>query len=336
MRILQLLRSVDRTCTALACSAVLILGSCASSPPEPDPQKMLELYREQALGYYEAGALEQAEDQVRKGLDIDPDDDLLKLMLGWCRQRRGTRDDLLVAERVFRDLAPREDYRALLGLGECLERKGVLYTESAEKILSGKLETDSPDPVKRADELRGDALEFWTEALTHYRAVLESKPTESQAMAGMHRTFALMGRTEDSLEWAEKLLTQVEAEVQFWQTQLKRTDVRAAEEARLRSRMNNTRELTVGTHLSAASLLVKLGRKTEAASHLDRVVLLDPSKAAAYSRRGQILFELGRFEEASANLDDFLRLTELPFDHQDVQRAFQTKTECEKRLVTAR
>ncbi len=321
---------------ALAASTLLVLAlaqACTITPKGPDPLKLLEMYREQALGYYEAGQLPQAEDQIRKGLDLSPKDDQLKLMLGWCRQRRGTRDDLEVAERVFRDLAPRKDYRALLGLAECLERMGVLYTESAEKIESGKNETESADPKKRVQELKEDAKKFWMEGLTHYQDVLTRKPTESQAMNGLHRTYALLGLTEDSLEWAEKLLTQTNAEMEFWKQQLKRTDLRADEEVRLRTRMGATREMTVATHFAAAALLVKLGRKTEAAGHLDLVVLLAPDTAQAYSRRAQLLFELGRFEEARANLDDFLRLTDLPFEHADVQRAFKTKVECDKRLA---
>ncbi len=322
---------------ALGASTLLVLAlasACTITPKGPDPVKMLEMYREQALGYYEAGQLPQAEDQIRKGLDLSPQDDQLKLMLGWCRQRRGTRDDLDVAERVFRDLAPRKDYRALLGLAECLERKGLLYSESAKKLESGKAETESADPKKRAQELDDDAKKFWTESLTHYQSVLALKPTESQALNGLHRTYALLGLTADSLEWAQRLLIQTDAELEFWKQQLKRTDLRADEELRLRARLSGTRELTVATHFSAAALLVKLGRKTEAAGHLDLVVLLAPDTSAAYSRRAQLLFDLGRFEEARANLDDFLRLTDLPFEHADVRRAFQTKEECDKRLAS--
>ena len=312
--------------------ALTLAGACTISQPKPDPEKLLAMYREQALGYYEAGALQQAEDQIRKGLDISPKDDQLKLMLGWCRQRLGSRDDLLVAERVFRDLAPRKDYRALLGLAECLERKGVLYTESAQKLLDGKGDPDAADPKQRALDLNRDAKKFWLEGLENYQAVLALKPSESQGMNGLHRTYALLGRMEESLEWAEKLIVLSDAEVVFWQTQLKRTDLRAEEETRLRMRLEDTRELTIATHFSAASLLVQSGRKTEAATHLDRIILLDPNLSAAFSRRAQLLFDLGRFEEARANLEDFLRLSDLPFDHPDVQRAFQTKAECDQRL----
>jgi len=321
-----------------ACVAALLLAlpamqGCRSNEPKPpDPAKMLEMYREQALGYYEQRSYLQAEDQIRKGLDIRPDDDQLKLMLGWCRQMRGTRDDLLVAERVFRDLAPRKDFRALLGLAECLERKGVLYVESAAAIDAGERSTDASDPQARAKELRASANDYWNEALVHYQAVLAAKPSEGQAMNGLQRTFALLGRPEDSLIWADKLLAQSASEAEFWRKQLERTDLRADEEARLRGRLLDSSDLTVATHYSAASLLVKLGRKAEAAAHLDEVVLLVPEDPNAYSRRAQVLFELGRFEEARANLDDFLRLSGLDFDHPDVQRAYQLQADCDRRL----
>jgi tetratricopeptide (TPR) repeat protein len=318
------------------CALLLASGSFAScnsnKPKAPDPEKMLELHREQALGYYDQNALLQAEDQIRKGLEIAPNDEQLKLMLGWCRQRRGTREDLEIAERVFRDLAPKKDYRALLGLAEALERKGVLYTESASKIESGERETEAVDPIQRAQTLRLDAVKFWNEAVTHYQAVLEGKPSEGQAMNGLQRTFALLGREEDSLGWATKLLTQSQAETAFWEAQLKRTDLRADEEARIRTRLAGSHELTIATHFAASTLLMKLGRKSEAVEHLDQVVLWSPNLADAYSRRAQVLYELGRFDEARANLDEFLRLSNLDFDHPDIQRAYQLRAECDSRV----
>lgn len=324
-------------CRGTALAALLfalssVQGCSSNKPKPPDPEKMLEMYREQALGYYEQRSYLQAEDQIRKGLDIRPEDEQLKLMLGWCRQMRGTRDDLNVAERVFRDLAPKKDFRALLGLATVLERKGVLYSESADAIDSGARPTDAADPKQRALELRESARKFWEEALIHYQAVLAGKPSEGQAMNGLQRTYALLGRPEDSLIWADKLLAQCASESEFWAKQLKRTDLRADEESRLRSRLLSSSELTVATHYSAASLLMKLGRKAEAAAHLDQIVLLKPNDADAYSRRAQLLFELGRFEEARANLDDFLRLSGLDFDHPDVQRAYQLQADCDRRL----
>jgi len=334
MRTPPMQRISRRAAPALWLAVVALSFSCESSQPKPpDPEQMLELHREQALGYYEAGALPQAEDQIRKGLDIDPKDDQLKLMLGWVRQRRGGRDDLDVAERVFRDLAPRKDYRALLGLGECLERKGKLYSEAADEIAVGKRATDATDPQKRAQELLRDAKKFWTEALTHYQAVLALRPSEGQAMNGLQRTYALLGQPEPSVEWADKLLTQSAAEIQVWEKQLKRTDLQASEEARYRKRLIETRELCVATHFSAANLLRKLGRKAEAIAHLDSLVLLDPEQSTAYSNRAQILFELGRYEEARANLDEFLRLSSLPFDHPDTQFALKMQLECERKLL---
>jgi tetratricopeptide (TPR) repeat protein len=308
-------------------------AACNSSGAKaPDPEKVVEMHREQALGYYEQGSLLQAEDQIRRGLEIKPNDDQLKLMLGWCRQRRGTRQDLDVAERVFRDLAPRKDFRALLGLAECLERKGVLYREAADEIASGAKMTDAPDPQKRAKDLRDKSTAYWEEALINYQAVLAAKPSEGQAMNGLQRTYAYLGRSEESLMWADRLLVQSASEAKFWTEQLKRTDLRADEEARVRLRLNSSSELTIATHFSAASLLMRLGRTAEAIAHLDQIVLMSPRESGAYSRRAQLLFELGRYEEARANLDEYLRLSGLDFDHPDVQRAFQLQADCERRL----
>lgn len=311
----------------------LALAACSSGPKAPEPEKLLELHREQALGYYDQGELERAEDQIRRGLEIRPDDDQLKLMLGWCRQRRGTRDDLMVAERVFRELAPRKDYRAQLGLAECLERRGLLSLESAEKLENGARETAAKDPAQRARELRGEAKAQWEESIASYAAVLTARANNSQAMNGLQRVNALLGRNEESLKWAQDLLAQTDRDIAFWEQQLARTDLRAEEEARLRAFLLDSRDLAVATHLSAATLLVKLDRKSDAAAHLDGAILLAPDQASAYSRRAQLLFDLSRFEEARANLDEFLRLSRLDFDHPDVQRAYRLRADCERLLA---
>ncbi|HUR29406.1 MAG TPA: hypothetical protein VM509_14550, partial [Planctomycetota bacterium] len=146
------------------------------------------------------------------------------------------------------------------------------------------------------------------------------------------RTYSLLNQPENSVLWAEKLLAQSAGDLAFWQKQLKRADLLALEEARFRKRMLDTRELCIATHFNAATLLRKLGRKSEAIAHLDAVVQLDPEQSTAYSNRAQNLFDLGRFEEARANLDDFLRLSALPFDHPDTQRALKTQLECERKL----
>lgn len=317
--------------------SVLLASACSSDPPKPDPKKVLELHREMALRYFDQGDLLRSEDQISKGLDIDPKDVQLKLMLGWCRQRRGTKEDILVAERVFRDLAPAKDYRALLGLAESLERKGMLYSEAAGGLERGDVVIDTGDPVALAAQRRTEAQGFWKEAVSFYLQTLEKRPDEPQAINGLQRTYALLGNDAESLKWSTTLLQQTGLEIEAWNKMLSRSDLTARDEERFRNLLKSTTDLEVETHLTASTLLRRLGRKAEAVQHLDQVLAMAPQRPDGYSRRAELLIELGRYDEAMANLDEFLRLSTLPFEHPDIRRAYQLRSDCEaavKRTAT--
>jgi len=330
----------------LALALALAAPACASNPKsKPDPEKQLELHRELALRYFDEGDLLRAEDQVSRGLDIDPKDEKLQLMLGWVRQRRGSRDDIQIAEKIFRSLLDKrdkdKDYRAQLGLAEALERKGILYQESADAIASGRRVSQAADPEQRVERMRRDAEAFWDESIAMYKTVLERRPEEPQVFNGLQRVYSLRGEDEKALKWSRLLLEQNERDLEFWRTRLQQPDLTADEEADVRELMGRTTRLQIETHLQAATLLVRLDRKSESIGHLDSVLVLAPDLANAYSRRAEILHGLGRDEEAVANLDEFLRLSDLKFEHPDIRRAFELRAECEaaiqaKQVDTAR
>jgi Tfp pilus assembly protein PilF len=311
--------------------ALLLLGLCAcsSSGAEPDPEQQLSMHREFALRYFDQGDLNRAEQQVDKGLEIESDDRQLLLMKAWIRQRRGTTQDIFVSERIFRDLVDGEDYRAELGLAEALERKGVLFREASEAVASGERFTEKLDPQERAGELLEDAREAWQESQRHYEKALELKPGEFQAFNGLQRVLALMGDDEGSLRWADRILEDSSAEMTFWRERLRRPDLTAAEEGRLRRLLDGSIKLQVETHLAAATLLVKNDREAEALEHLDQAALLAPGKAEIHSRRAQLLHKAGRNDEAAEAIQSYLRAADLPFEHPDVKRAYALLEACQ-------
>jgi len=320
-------------CSALSTGALaglLFLSSCGSTPGKPDPKQQLQMHREFALRYFDEGDLPRAEQQVDKGLEIEREDRQLLLMKGWIRQRRGQAQDILIAEKIFRDLDDKKDFRVKLGLGEALERKGVLYREASEAVKSGERFTEAKDPATRATELGTTAEDCWSEALECYSQALALKPGEFQAMNGLQRVHALRGEYEESLHWAEELLSGSKSEMEFWRERLRRPELSATEEDRLRNLLRGSTDLQTATHLTAATLLVSLGRKEQALAHLDGAALLDPDKAEIQSRRAQLLAELGRPSEAALAVKTFLRHTELPFEHPDVKRAYDLLSECER------
>ena len=309
--------------TRTACALLTLLAACGSTPDGVDTEQQLAMHREFALRYYHEGDLGRAEQQVDKALEIEPDDPQLLLMKGWVRQRRGGAEDIFVAESIFRDLVSEEDYRALLGLAEALERKGVLYWESADAVESGERFTEAADPIARAGELRTEAQTAWRESVQYYELTLEKKPGEIQAVNGLQRVHALAGDLTESLDWSRKLLAQTSAEIGFWEIQLERPDLTAAEEARLRELVISSSDLLVQTYLQASSVLFQLHRAEEALVQLNRALALSPDEPQVHSRKAQLLHELGRTREAVDEIQTFLRLSELDFDHPDVARALE-------------
>jgi Tfp pilus assembly protein PilF len=310
--------------------AGLLPGCTSDGPKEVDPQKQIELHRELALRFYDLEDLDRAEDQAIKGLEIAPEDVQLRLLLGWVCQRRGKSRDIFAAEKIFRELVPSGDYRATLGLGVALERKGVLYDEAASGVDNGARVTDAPDPKARVAELRRLASEAWTEAEQSYRRVLETKDGEPQAINGLARVTALQKRWDDSLQWNRKLLGQCESELAVWNQQLARPDLTAEEERRLRDLRTKTEKVLLEANQQAAALLHTLGRRDEELAALDQALLHAPDQADIHSRRGQVLAELGRWSEAIASLETFLKLSTLEFEHPDVQHAYELIATCKR------
>jgi tetratricopeptide (TPR) repeat protein len=326
---LRLLRS------ALPLAVAMALLACASTEKRGDSDEdRVALYSDLAVQYYSMGDLDRAQVQAERGLTIDRDNERLALILGWIHQRRGLLDDILRAEAIFRSLQSKGDYRARLGLAEALERKGLALDEAAEAVAAGRRFTQAPDHQARAAELSADAHDAWTESLSKYAQTLELQPGNWDALNGSLRVHSLLGQPEESLDWARRLLETTALESRFWQRQLERPDLSVGDERRFRSLLQNASGLQLATHLHAASTLQVLGRSADALAHMDDVVELKPEMREAWSRRAQLLMELGDYPAAQKSLDQFLRRSP-DYDDPAVRRAYALLSECEAAITEA-
>ena len=317
----------------LACllfAAILATG-CASDgePTAEQKEKMLEVYKETAQSLFSMGEVERAAGQAMKGLELAPDDQELKLILAWSLQKRGRTEDVGRAEALFREVAPSGDFRALLGLGDALERKGLAFAEAADKIESGDRVTEAADPRKRVADLRAKSLEAWREAVGGYRATIDKQRENSDAWGGLLRVHSLLGERPAALEAARRALEHSRADYDFWESRVRATDVRVEEERRMRALIGRKQKILVATHLSAYQLCVDEGLSDEARTHLDAALALDPNRSECYSRRAQLNLDSGRCKEAVEDIDQFLRLSTLAFEHPDMRKAWQLRREAE-------
>jgi tetratricopeptide (TPR) repeat protein len=321
-----------RTAFPIALLALLSLAGCETSPEERLDEQNLAWHREYALKLYDDNQLDAAENQVALGLEIEPDDERLRLIQARILLKRGSANDVQAAEAILREYADDEHFVANVGLAEALERKGVLFWESAVEVESGRRATEAADPAKRAAELRERAGEYWQQSTELYEKSLAIKPDYIQAINGLQRVWALRGDARRSVEYSERLLALADTEIAFWRAELQRPDIRADYEDQLRRRVSASARLLVATHVAASTSLVALGKREDALSHLAAALELDPARAEVYSRRAQLRCDMNDRRGAAEDLREFLKRSSLPLDHPDMARAFALLEECEKAI----
>jgi tetratricopeptide (TPR) repeat protein len=313
------------------------LVSCSSEPSLTDEQRtqLVERYTETAQEYLKMGELDRAEGQTLKALELDEHYEKAKMIRAWTLQKRGSTEDILVAERIFREILPGGDFRSTLGLAECLERKGMAFDEAARDIESGKRVSEAPDPAARATALRNERDRAWKESIERYGQTLGQHADDVDALNGGMRVTALTGRLDDSVGYAERLLATIKPTREFWEKQVLRPEITDEDEQLFRQRIRYLVDLEIATRIHASIVLHKQEKDAEALDHLDAAVALDPDKGDLYGRRAELQRALGHPELAIGELDKFLRLSQESYDHPDVKRAWRLRKQCEDEMHAA-
>ncbi len=317
------------TAPTLAAVLAALALACQSSPSEQDPEQQFRLYKETALAHWNNNDMLRAQSQALKGLEIEPEDRELRLLVGWAKLVVGTRDDLLLAHSILEEQQGSDDYRAWLGLATVKERIGLGYADAARDFRAGR-RFAKDDAQLKADELDAKAQAYWADSVALYEQTLAKRPDERQAIRGIQRVEAYRGDFAKSTEWSEKLLELTGAELTFFRRQLSREDLSLEAEDRLRKNEEDIVRVQIATRELAAKGYHELGEYERALEHLTRIIELDPNRAHTYGLRAQMLHLLGRYGEAIADLDQFLRLSEHTFDHPDVRRAYELRAACER------
>ena len=319
--------------------AALALPACIhtwETREGPTDEQKLELYSTTATYLYESDDLYRAQEQAVKALEIDPENLVMRRMIGWIRLRLGSNEDLIVAERFFRDLLRDKDENSatILGLSIACERLGTAYDRSARATEDGRRTPNAGREVEAdAAALRETAATYWQEAAERLEGLLAEGEGSTDAMNALQRIYAEQGRLEESLAWSERLLERAEEELEIRRRMLTSTNLSQREEKVFRENVSKAQELSIQTHLFAATLLFKLAREKEALGHLDDVVEESPNMAQVYGMRAQLRHRLGLFELAIEDIDRFLSLSEEPFEHPDIRRAFDLRDACARELV---
>lgn len=311
----------------LVVSATFVVPACQTAEDDREDQ-LLEIYTNTAESYYQLGDHDRAVAQCLKALELDHDNEKIKLMLGWSLQRRGTTEDVLRAEQVFRSIVDEGDFRATLGLATSLERQGVANAEASEAVDSGKRITEFADPKQRARQLEERSIALWTESLEWYEHTLEIQKSNLDALNGLMRVEALLRKPEASLARSKQMLDELVIDREFWEQQLKRVQGER-EEKEMRERIALNVGLEVATRMHAARTEYGLGHKDEAMHHLDAGIVLAPDRADLHALRAIVQRDLGNWDKAIADAERFIALSPQGFDSADVKKAFDLISACE-------
>src|SRR5688572_16991 len=176
---------------------------------EATPEQKLELYTTTATYLYEDGSLDRAQEQAVKALEVEPENRTMRRMIGWIRLRKATNEDLIVAERFFRDLIDDDDENenTILGLAITCERMGKAYDDVSRALTAREREPEGgKDRDSSARDLAKKAREYWDESIALCNGLLQAGEGNTNAMNALQRVYALTGDYEQSLSWSQRLL----------------------------------------------------------------------------------------------------------------------------------
>ena len=311
---------------------ILLLASCGIFGSSEDEQALARYQRNAAL-YYEGDRFDQALDQVRRGLELYPDDYKLNLVRGWCLLRQTSDSRLLgpAAEQLdrvmeLRDVGEQEP-QALLGYAIVHGRMGFEELGRAEQLRS----------EARRLKMTGDELERRQEEATRLetdgRANLDRAETQLQHLihdgerileAHYNMMYVKVWRNDyaGAIEHGNAYLARVATLQDSIRQDLERTlNIDYERELRVRLQRRIDEELEVRAFL--ANLHYKHGHHELVVEQLDEVLLKNPQLYNEYYNRGRSELALGKSAEAKRDLEKFLATTQLPRENDEVQTALR-------------
>ena len=166
----------------------------------------------------------------------------------------------------------------MLGLAECLERKGLLFDEAARDIASGKASPRAADPVARVEQLRTSAT-----ALDGVDPALRDHAREARgrrdALNGAMRVCALQVAPRASVSYAGELIEAIRADARLLGEAGPAARDHHPRTSALPPARSNLVNLELATRVHVSTILHEVGRDEVAARHLDEAIALEPDRA---------------------------------------------------------
>jgi predicted O-linked N-acetylglucosamine transferase (SPINDLY family) len=244
------------------------------------------------------GAVEEAEQALRKAVHLDAGHRLAYFNLGAVLVKAGRREEAAAALREHVRISP-DDAGGHHQLGNVLAelRRHAEAQSCFERVV--RLQ---PGFAEAHNNL-GNALQAqgrYQDSLEHYRRALELRPEYADACSNRGAALQALGSLDEAEQWYRKALElepgQVQARGNLANLALARRQFDAA--------IAGYREVLAEAPDSAESwnnmgnALGEVGRYEEAQAAYDEALRIDPNYAVVHNNRGNVLRRQGRAEEA--------------------------------------
>lgn len=318
---------------------LLVLCAACSSLSEKE-ETALNLYKQNSKSYYNTGNYVKAIDQCYKGLELDENDFSLNLTLGWSLLRAGGKANLFASLSQFEKTLDLgwfdEDYRVLLGLGEVCYRIAILYNNKLDEY---ELLASQPGAESLYDEeietCRRDKDRYLNDAINYLKAVLENERQRENidALLTLGQAYAYLGDLDQAVQSISKGLELLESSTSFQQLKLD-SDQSITGDGRRFFERQIKRNLKLEKELRGllAFVFQRQNNHAKALEQYDTLAERDLFDNVQHYNRGVSLQELGRYEEAIKEFENFLSRASIAgkqFDEDEhFHRAFERIATC--------
>jgi tetratricopeptide (TPR) repeat protein len=317
---------------SLVLAVCTVLAACSSGPTEEEIAVRIDDLRQRSAQYFNSGSYPQAYQQAMLGMEFTEEDDgELNLLAGHALMMMRNLNDV-AASQSYLEVAQEllDDYRADLILGEFHQRYGsMLHAHALRQRRSiADYPSNNNEQREKEEQLNTErfvkAQEHFNQAIELFVIALSQSPDDLHALQLISQSYALTknyGPARKHLEHALDILI----ESRQYKNRILATDVKIdlSQETRLRSELL----LDINKEVAIRMLLAGIDNKENATSaelrQYSTILGLQPENLDALYGRGLCHYALGNFALASSDLELFLGNTALPFDHPQVQRAFE-------------
>ena len=301
----------------------LLLLVCGCTTLSHDESQQLASHQRNAKYYFEGGRLDQALDQIDRGLALEPDDYQLLALRGTVLLKQsgtalGTNHKLLdqateALEAVYEMRSPyRHEPYALLPFALALQKQGRRHL-GEELRLRGQA-SRSPHPqelTEAADDERAKAQEQLERAdgvldvlIDRGELLRTAWNHKLQIAQDLRNDAGFVAAADKYLECAAKDQANVRREIE-------RTMV-APYESEQAAQLRTLQQEELEVRVLLADHYYNRHQYEGALAQLNRVLELEPQRSVDYYNRGRVLMELQRVEEAKTDFRKFLATSTLP------------------------